>query len=89
MLSEKDRSSIVELAIKYHAKRVVLFGSSAQPNLQGRDIDIAVDGIPPEEFFKFYGDLIFSLSKPVDVVDLSQENEFTTLIRKEGIVLYG
>ena len=60
MLSERDRLSIVELAEKYHAKRVLLFGSSAQPNREARDIDIAVEGIPPGEFFRFYGDLIFT-----------------------------
>ena len=89
MLCENDRRCIRELAAKYHAKRVLLFGSSVRPDAESRDIDIAVEGIEPMDFFKFYGELIFKLSKPVDLVDLSQDREFTGLIRREGVPVYG
>ena len=89
MISEKDRKTIVELSKRYHVKRVLLFGSSADPSKEGRDIDLAVDGIDPRKFFKYYGDLMFSLSKPVDLIDLSDESKFVALVKRDGVPIYG
>jgi predicted nucleotidyltransferase len=89
MISEKDKQAIREISQKYHARRVLLFGSSLSPSKESRDIDIAVEGIAAEDFFRFYGDLMFALSKPVDVVDLSVDSKFIRIIRKEGVPLYG
>ena len=88
MITEDDRKAIVEVAAGYAVGRVVLFGSSADPAHQGRDIDLAVEGLPPSEFFAFYGDLLFSVSKPVDLIDLSTDSEFARQIRSEGIPVY-
>ena len=89
MIQEADRSAIVELADRYGAGRVLLFGSSADPSREARDIDLAVEGVAPADFFKFYGDLMVCLSKPVDLVDLSRDSKFTRLIRRDGIPIYG
>lgn len=89
MISEKDKQTIREISQRYHARRVLLFGSSLSPSKESRDIDIGVEGIPPEDFFRFYGDLMFALSKPVDIVDLSGDSKFIRIIRKEGVPLYG
>lgn len=89
MISQDDRAKIIELGKRYQASRILLFGSSASPGKEGRDIDLAVDGVPPSLFFEFYGRLIFSLSKPVDLVDLRRSSKFTEIILKEGIPLYG
>jgi len=45
MITAKDRQIIEEMAAKYGAKRVVLFGSSLAPDRESRDIDIGVEGI--------------------------------------------
>lgn len=89
MISERDKKIICELSEKYHVKRVLLFGSSADPSKEGRDIDLAVDGINPKEFFKYYGRLMLKLSKPVDLIDLAETSKFVTLVKKEGIPIYG
>ncbi|MBU1122353.1 MAG: nucleotidyltransferase domain-containing protein [Candidatus Omnitrophota bacterium] len=83
MISEMDKKIIQELSKKYHVKRVLLFGSSLDPNREARDIDIAVEGIDPKEFFDYYGDLMLKLSKPVDVIDLSKTSKFVELVKKE------
>jgi predicted nucleotidyltransferase len=88
MIADRDRRIIKEIAVKYHAKRVVLFGSSLSPDRETRDIDIGVEGVDEKDFFTFYGELLFALSKPVDVVDLSTKSRFVELIRREGIPLY-
>ena len=65
MITTADKKKIQEISRKYQAIRVLLFGSSLDPKKQGQDIDIAVEGISPEDFYLFYGDLMLSLSKPV------------------------
>jgi uncharacterized protein len=89
MISEKDKQVITKISRKYRAKRVLLFGSGLSPYKESRDIDIGVEGIPAQEFFRFYGDLMFELSKPVDVVDLTGDSKFVRMIKKEGVPLYG
>jgi len=89
MISEKDKQTIQEVSKKYRVKRVLLFGSSIEPTKESYDIDIAVEGISPEDFFKYYGDLMLKLSKPVDVIDLSGSSKFVKLILQEGISIYG
>lgn len=88
MITDTDKKIIEELARKYHAKRVVLFGSSLSPSRECRDIDIGVEGIEEKDFYTFYGELLFALSKPVDVIDLSKRTRFIELILREGIPLY-
>ena len=89
MISEKDKQIIREISREYKASQVLLFGSALLPHQESRDIDIGVEGIPAEDFFRFYGDLLFALSKPVDIVDLSGDSKFIRMIRKEGLPLYG
>jgi uncharacterized protein len=88
MIADRDRQIIEETAARYHVKRVILFGSSLSPDKESRDIDIGVDGLEEKDFFAFYGELMCSLSKPVDVVDLSRKSRFVELIQREGIPLY-
>ena len=88
MITDTDKNIIEQLARKYHAKRVVLFGSSLSPTQGYRDIDIAVEGIEGKDFYTFYGELLCALSKPVDIIDLSKKTRFIELILQEGIPLY-
>ena len=88
MITEKDKKTIQEIALKYRASRVLLFGSALSDSVESRDIDIAVEGIPDTDFYTFYGELLYALSKPVDVVDLSQKTKFIELVLKEGVPLY-
>lgn len=46
MISGKDKSVILDLARRYQASRILLFGSSTDPSSEGRDIDLAVKGVP-------------------------------------------
>lgn len=88
MITELEKKVIREISEKYRAKRVLLFGSSLDTTKESRDIDIAVEGVQPKEFFKYYGDLLLTISRPVDVVDLSGTSKFVKLIQQEGVVLY-
>jgi predicted nucleotidyltransferase len=89
MLSKADKESIISIAKKYKVSRVLLFGSNASVDKEGNDIDLAVEGIVPSDFFAFYSDLIFGLTKPVDLIDLSGTSRFHKMVAAEGILIYG
>jgi predicted nucleotidyltransferase len=89
MITDTDKKIIQDISKQYHAKKVLLFGSSTDPEKESRDIDIAVEGISAKDFFKYYGDLIFSLSKPVDVIDIKGKSKFISLILQDGTLIYG
>ncbi len=89
MISDIDKQQICEVSKKYNAKKVILFGSNLSGVSDAMDIDLAVEGVSPEDFFDYYSELIFSLSKPVDLVDLANKNKFTDIVEKEGLVVYG
>jgi len=88
MISKADKDSIISIAKKYHVSRVLLFGSSASIEKEGNDIDLAVDGIVPGDFFAFYSDHIFKLTKPVDLIDLSDASRFHKMVAAEGVPIY-
>lgn len=89
MISDEDKYRLLEIAQKYNVSKVYLFGSNLEPEREHNDIDLAVEGIPDSLFFKFYSELIFSLSKPVDLVDLKKKSLLNTMVKSEGILLYG
>jgi predicted nucleotidyltransferase len=89
MLSDSDKTIILGCAQKYNVAAIYLFGSSLNPNAQAQDIDLGVKGIDPALFFKFYGELLRKLSKPVDLVDLSHKTIFNKLVEERGERIYG
>lgn len=89
MISDKDKEIIIYHAKKYDVSVIYLFGSAVEEKGESNDIDIAVKGILPRFFFKFYGELMRNLSKPVDLVDLSKKSLFNQLIEEKGIKIYG
>lgn len=89
MISKKDEKKIKKIANKYGASKIILFGSSLDENKKSADIDLAVEGVPDSQFFSFYGELIFNLSKPIDIVDLKNKSKFNNLIISNGKIIYG
>ena len=85
------RSAAEFLKMRYGAKRVVIFGSLAQKTLftPWSDIDLAVWGIKPEQYFSAAGaamDMGLDSGIKVDLVDPeSCSKEFQTDIEVGGI----
>lgn len=89
MISREDKYRLIELAKKYDVSKLYLFGSNLETGKESKDIDLAVDGIDDLLFFKFYSELIFTLSKPVDLIDLKKKSLLNTLVKSEGMLIYG
>ena len=88
MIAPEIEETIRECAREFDVKAVWIFGSSLDDDSVAHDIDLAVEGIQPEMFFKFYARLFMALPKPVDLVDLSQDNPIASIIRARGISIY-
>lgn len=89
MISDEDKFRLFEIAKKYEVSKIYLFGSNLDPERESNDIDLAVEGISDSLYFKFYSELIFAMSIPVDLIDLKNKSLFSTMVKSEGILLYG
>ncbi|KKM13676.1 hypothetical protein LCGC14_1713840 [marine sediment metagenome] len=87
MINKREKEIIIQFAKKYHVFSIYLFGSSLNEN-EYNDIDLAVKGIKPELFFKFYGELLRNLKKPVDLIDLSKKSLFNQIIEETAMIIY-
>jgi predicted nucleotidyltransferase len=67
------------------AREVYLFGSAATGKMhEGSDVDLAVSGLPPRQFFPAMGRASDVLSRPLSLVDLDEDSPFTRYLRDEG-----
>jgi len=89
MVSQNDIETIKRLSNKYNAQKVVLFGSSLNSQQEANDIDLAIEGVASKDYYRYCGELMMALTKPVDIVDLSVPCKFVDIILEEGVVLYG
>jgi predicted nucleotidyltransferase len=89
MLTEHEKEVILSCARKYGVSSILLFGSSVETGREPADIDLAVRGIDKRLFFKFYGELVKNLDKPVDLVDISRKSLFNDIVEETGVKLYG
>src|SRR5271157_4937929 len=88
-LSPADLEIIIKSAEKYQIYEVILFGSLLMKGQSGRDIDIGVRGIDPADFFQFWGEISRKMTRPIDVVDLSEQTPIAQIIEETGIKIYG
>ncbi len=67
------------------AQEVYVFGSAARGELrQHSDIDMAVSGLPPEVFFRAMAEASDALGRPLDLIDLDEDNPFTRYLKQKG-----
>ncbi len=85
---KKELDIIVNISKKFGVKKVLLFGSCLEDINKARDIDIAVSGIKPREFFKYYGEVSMTLHNEVDIVDLDdiREHLYKRILSKGEII---
>ena len=72
---DSELIKIIEISKEFGAEKVFLFGSCIGAIKEDNDIDIAVKGIKPREFFKYYGKVSMSVDDEVDIIDLDDLRE--------------
>jgi predicted nucleotidyltransferase len=67
------------------AREVYLFGSAAKGLLRERsDVDLAVSGLPAEVFVRAAAKASRAFGRPVDLIDLDEDNPFNRYLKDEG-----
>ena len=86
---KEELSKIVDISRDFGAKKVFLFGSCLEDMNSAQDIDIAVSGVEPGEFFKYYGKVSMAVKDEVDIVDLDDvRDHLHKRILSKGRMLY-
>lgn len=90
---EQIQQILFPVFLQYPVKKAILFGSYAKGTAETKsDIDILVDsGLKGLAFFGLLEDVVTSLEKEVDLLDVSQitpDSEIDREILKSGITLY-
>jgi len=87
---EEARQATAFLAEHYGVRRVVLFGSLPAGRFrEGSDVDLAVDGLAPERFFRADGQLAWNATVPIDLKLFSDcPPSLLERIEREGVVLH-
>lgn len=78
---------------KYNVKKVYLIGSVLSQNFTGKsDLDIVVEGLEKELYFKALADLMIKYFREIeiDLIPIEDcEEDFKGIIRKKGRLLIG
>jgi predicted nucleotidyltransferase len=90
MIPKEELDKAIEIAKKYKIGRMYLVGSALRKESEDvNDYDFAVMDVPPNSFFKFYEELLRTLSKNVDIIDLSgKATKFKSIVMRDGEVVY-
>lgn len=86
---ERELKIISDISKEFGARKVLLFGSCLEDVESARDIDIAVSGIEPREFFKYYGRVSMAVDDEIDIIDLDELREhLCKRVLSKGQVIY-
>jgi len=73
----RKAKTAAKLLVAHGATEVYLFGSWATGTAKrGSDIDLAIRGIAPRDYFAALGDVLLAIGSAVDVVDLDKDSPF-------------
>lgn len=90
MMPKDELEKAIGIARKYHVGELYLIGSVLYKEPEEvNDYDFAVRGVPEGSFFKFYGELMRTMTKNVDLIDLSGKvTKFKDIVQREGKLIY-
>lgn len=92
MLHESSLNFIRTVAEDYGASRVLLFGSCLTGSEdEARDIDLAVEGLSPDDYHAFWSRLLWADElggKSVDVVRIEDRTFLVPIILNRGVEIY-
>ena len=88
-LKEAVKETIIRVAKEYGVRRLWLFGSCLDPATdEPKDIDLAVEGVPPARFFEFYAKLGYAVPIDIDLIDMDSGDPMRHIVRDRGVILY-
>ena len=80
-----DINQAVEILKAGKCNQIFLFGSLVSGHFDSdSDVDLAIRGCPPGEFFNLLGQLLFALDHRVDLVNLDSQDAFAQFLEREA-----
>lgn len=81
---------VLSILKTYHVNKVILYGSFARGDFrEDSDLDICVEGLKNEHFFKALAECMMTSDRSVSITDFnSTYGYFRERILKEGRILY-
>ena len=86
-IEPSDLLKSVEVLRGFGAPRLALRHRTRHATCRQRS-GSAVEGLPPQVFYRAVGRLLDAIGKPVDLVDLSKDSRLSRHIRSKGRLLY-
>ena len=87
MISNEDKYKLLEIAQKYIISKLYLFGSNLVIKETLQILIWQLTELPILFSLELYSELIFSLSKLVDLIDLKKKSLLNDMIKSEGTIL--
>ncbi len=88
-LFKNELTRIIDISTEFGAEKIILFGSCLDDIESAHDIDLAVSGVKPRDFFKYYGKVSMIVGDEIDIVDLDDIREHLhKKILSKGRVIY-
>ena len=85
----RDVAHGVAILKKGGCRQVYILGSVAEDRFGAdSDIDFAVRGCPPDQFFKLQGRLLMALDRSADLIDLDVDAESAAFLEREAVLLH-
>lgn len=86
---KKEIEKIITISKEFGAEMVLLYGSCLEDIKSARDIDIAVRGVKPKEFFRYYAKVSMAIDDEVDLIDLDDiRDHLCKRILSKGRIIY-
>ena len=81
----EDIKTAIEYLKSEGCTEIYIFGSIAEGDIRANsDIDIAVRGLTPENYFSVYGELMMRIKTSVDLVDMDLQKGFGETLQASG-----
>ena len=85
---QQDIARGAEILKSGGCSEIYIFGSIAEGRIGPEsDIDFAVRGCPPEQFFKLQGRLLMALNRSADLVDLDVDADLAAFLEREATLV--
>lgn len=87
-ITQENIDYAIKLGKEFGVTKILLFGSALEDPRNANDLDLAIDGINPSDFFLYAAKLEDHLFKNVDLVPLESDSPFIEHIKKYGKFIY-
>ena len=88
MVTNEQINRCIEVAKRYGAKKLVLFGSAADDTAHANDIDLLCEGVTGPLFFEMAGMMEHESHSSVDVVPAIPRTRFVEVNERRGRMIY-